>query len=86
MKDYACTVYSNRDGGTEQGSCSDDGRGADTKLEVYEPLSFNLFFLSLHTQEIVLDGNFHVHIKAYGIAEHVSFGEKKMENLLFFFV
>ncbi len=75
MKDYACTVYSNRDGGTEQGSCSDDGRGL-TQNEKYMNLSLSIFFLSLHTHEFVLDGNLDVHITAYGIAEHVSFGEK----------
>lgn len=34
MKDYAFTVYSNKDGETEQGSCSDDGKGL-TQNEKY---------------------------------------------------
>lgn len=53
-------------------SCSDGGRGADTNQDgdVNEPL-FLLLFLSLPTHEFVLDGNLHVHITAYVIAEHV---------------
>lgn len=41
--------------------------------EVYEPTLFRSFFLSLHTQEFVLDGKLHVHFTAYVIAEHVLF-------------
>lgn len=45
--------------------------GGLTQNEKYMNLSLSIFFLSLHTQEFVLDGNLHVHITACGIAEHV---------------